>query len=292
MDVIVLLCDALRYDCVNSAFTPNLSQLSDGETSYRNAYAPNTCTVKSMPHLIADLPERMSEAGYRTALISTNIFVTNFFGRRFQHSDYYPRFSSSEEITDKVASLKYHVGNIFQRFPQGFKNRVLRAYSKGRSLSYASAEELLGHVRFRLDGDSFVWCHLMDPHMPYFPRNSFLPYHHVVEMNNKLISAVYHNTLLTAYETALLRRLYVENVAEMDNAIGEFAKGLDDSVLVITSDHGEEFAEQGQYTHPPDKFIEALWHVPLIVLNGESSEVEDTFMMKEEFRELMMSLAR
>jgi len=43
----------------------------------------------------------------------------------------------------------------------------------------------------------------------------------------------------------------------------------------VTSDHGEEFGECGQWGHRADKFIPELVHVPLIIINGNKRSIED-----------------
>jgi len=67
--------------------------------------------------------------------------------------------------------------------------------------------------------------------------------------------------------------LYREDIKEMDHEIGVFMEGFpDDTLLVVTSDHGEEFGEYGQYSHHEDKIVEELVHVPLIFFGAGVSE--------------------
>jgi len=62
-------------------------------------------------------------------------------------------------------------------------------------------------------------------------------------------------------------------VHEMDEEIGRFLEGLpEDDLVIITSDHGEEFGEEGQFSHQSDKMIPILTHVPLIMLGGGVAE--------------------
>jgi glucan phosphoethanolaminetransferase (alkaline phosphatase superfamily) len=61
----------------------------------------------------------------------------------------------------------------------------------------------------------------------------------------------------------------------MDSAIGQFYINLrKNTVLIITSDHGEEFGEYGEYSHRPNKFIAPLQEVPLI-MNENSERYKD-----------------
>ncbi len=68
---------------------------------------------------------------------------------------------------------------------------------------------------------------------------------------------------------AHLHDLYIAGVAEADQRVGAFlqrlerAGHLEDTVVVITSDHGEEFGEHGRLRH--DQLWQEILHVPLIV---------------------------
>ncbi len=63
--------------------------------------------------------------------------------------------------------------------------------------------------------------------------------------------------------------LYDEGIAFADFHISAFLKNLkqvgllDDSLIIITADHGEEFQEHGQFLH--EQAYEELIHVPLII---------------------------
>jgi arylsulfatase A-like enzyme/Flp pilus assembly protein TadD len=83
----------------------------------------------------------------------------------------------------------------------------------------------------------FLWVHLFDPHSPYEPPESF--------------RAEYGDT-------------YGGEVAYLDHALGPlFSATGDDTLTVVTSDHGEGLGEHGEDTHA--LFIyESTLRVPLI----------------------------
>jgi arylsulfatase A-like enzyme len=74
----------------------------------------------------------------------------------------------------------------------------------------------------------------------------------------------------SAQDMAHLHDLYMAGVAHMDSMLGAFLKRLlgagvgDDTIIVITSDHGEEFGEHGQVRH--DQLYVELAHVPMLVM--------------------------
>jgi arylsulfatase A-like enzyme len=77
---------------------------------------------------------------------------------------------------------------------------------------------------------------------------------------------------------AEMRRLYVEEIEYLDGHFGRLiehleAKGLwDDTVIVLVSDHGEEFAEHGGFWHGLTLYEEQI-HVPLLVKWSEDERL-------------------
>ncbi len=69
---------------------------------------------------------------------------------------------------------------------------------------------------------------------------------------------------------ATYRNLYDDEILYLDSVIGHLWKMFqsaslcEDTVVIITSDHGEHFGEKGHYTHVLSLYNELLW-VPLIV---------------------------
>ncbi|MBM3985158.1 MAG: sulfatase, partial [Planctomycetes bacterium] len=75
--------------------------------------------------------------------------------------------------------------------------------------------------------------------------------------------------LFGAEDARMLSDLYDGEVAYTDQQLGRFLDGLksrgvyDDAILVVLSDHGEEFGEHGHFEH--DQLYRELLHVPLLV---------------------------
>jgi len=125
-----------------------------------------------------------------------------------------------------------------------------------------TAAELLRTVRdewaaARRDAPIFFFVHLMDAHDPYFPRSTSG-------------AAILRDDRAGAAKRDRFRAAYGDGVAAADakiHALVEWldAEGLyDDMLIVLVSDHGEEFFEHGGYWHGLTLY-EELIHVPLIV---------------------------
>ena len=90
----------------------------------------------------------------------------------------------------------------------------------------------------------FMWVHLFDPHTPYDPPEP--------------------------YKTRYKKALYDGEIAYVDSAMGKFfrqlkASGLyDDTMVVLTADHGESLGAHGENEHGIFVYDETI-HVPLVI---------------------------
>ncbi len=122
----------------------------------------------------------------------------------------------------------------------------------------------------------FLWVHYFDPHYPYNPPP---PYDHVLGLryDGKIdgsldtIHQLQQNQLdLTPADHARLLELYQGEIAFVDAQLGELLTKLahygiaDDTVTVVTADHGESFGEHGDWTHGY-KVFETETRVPLVL---------------------------
>jgi arylsulfatase A-like enzyme len=104
----------------------------------------------------------------------------------------------------------------------------------------------------------FLFLHYMDPHDPYFEH----PY------NGRAVARVAGDPDATRAEE--LRALYKGEIEYLDANIGKlFAKlrgqGVwDDTLIALTSDHGEELQEHGGWWHGLTLYDEQI-HVPLLI---------------------------
>jgi len=137
-------------------------------------------------------------------------------------------------------------GNICEKqgFHQGFDKMVTHEYKGGEYVNeilFSWKEEIRKSEKY------FLYLHYMDPHAPYFIRKPW----YKDPGNRKLVP-------LVAYESEIS---YVDNVIRQ--AYEEF--GWDkNTVIVITSDHGEGLWDHGRQGHGYSLYREEI-QVPLII---------------------------
>ena len=223
-------------------------------------------------HAQADrmLPEVMRRAGYATAAVSTNVWVTPWTG--------------------------FDVG--FDRFELADSGRQGAIHAKGRraGLSWAreavrarvddgaaAAERVLAQWIDELDSDRpFFWfVNLMECHSPYLPPR---PYNELgaVDRLRAGIEARRHLTLDAIWKTCLgrltvpagaierMRSLYAGSIRYMDDWTGRLLERLDsrgalaDTTVIVMSDHGENLGDGGLIAHA-FSLDDRLLRVPVVV---------------------------
>jgi arylsulfatase A-like enzyme len=120
----------------------------------------------------------------------------------------------------------------------------------------------------------FLFGYLWDPHYDYIPP---APYdQEFVGANTETIDVTgyeFTNKVNASISPAQLRYVisqYEGEIAWTDALLGRFLQLLkddglwDDTLIIVTSDHGEEFFERGKKGHKNNLFRESV-HVPLIV---------------------------
>ena len=127
--------------------------------------------------------------------------------------------------------------------------------------------EVLEFINGRFESPQFLWIHTAINHLPYFPPESSNEFN-VREVNHLNYRGL--SGFVNQKTCVKLKRLYVESMEVTDRFIGEIVtalrtKGLlDNSIIVITADHGEEFMEEGHFGHSEESSSDRLLHVPLI----------------------------
>ncbi|MCP4663562.1 MAG: sulfatase-like hydrolase/transferase [bacterium] len=267
-NVIIYLIDTLRADHLgcygyDRAISPAIDAFAEEAILFENAIAQSSWTKASVasiftglwpvqhgavrhPHKLSaaavTLPEMLREAGYHTAAFVANPNVTDRFG-----------------------------------FDQGFDefNYLLRkSHNPSHQMTAAVVEWL---QKRREPQPFFLYVHNVDPHDPYAPpdayRRQVAP--EVPERFAREVSPIFRDLLrgrrqLTPEILAHLEALYDADVATNDHAFGTLLdylkeKGLyRDALILLLSDHGEEFNEHRHLRHGRSLHGESL-RVPLIL---------------------------
>jgi arylsulfatase A-like enzyme len=289
--VILIIVDTLRADALScysadAPHTPNIDQLAGDGVMFRKAIAPAPWTLPAvssimtglsplvhtairrrskLPTELTTLAEHMRDAGYHTAGLGFNPFLTREYNMSQGFSEYYFPIKSG-----RSNSLG---GWILQRL---LPDLLPSTENPQRLTDMATA--WLGKSG---GAPFFLWLHYFDPHEPYSPPDAYLPSSEPPPRIGTTFGRVqdvrggYFVPSLT--ERDWIRRLYYGEVRYVDNCLGQLMKSLrdlgiyDDALIVLTSDHGEEFWEHGRYEHGQSVYQELL-RVPLMFKLPGSSD--------------------
>jgi arylsulfatase len=291
-NVILLSADALRADHLSCygyhrETTPVLDALATESYRFENAYSASSHTREAVPalltgaypdvavdhsyHLVTEsVATTLSAHGFVTAGYHSNPFVSRAYGfdQGFTHFD------------DDLHLGQHKLIALAQR-----------ALDKLRNRHYARAEEINERSLKWLDSvddeDSvFLWNHYMDTHGPYEPPGEYATLYADDRVSGREAQALYQRAIddpesIAEDERQLLVDLYDAEIRYNDAQIGAFLDALrehdllEESLVIVTADHGDAFGEHGYYEHP--RYLhDEITHVPLLVRppGGASGTVE------------------
>ncbi len=283
-NIILVMVDTLRADqlsCYGGPVeTPNLCRLAEDGTIYQGfshaswtkpataslltSTLPSTHVAMSKPASLSDdlvlIPEALKTAGYTTGGIVSNVNLAESFGFAQGYDDYY-YLGPDYLFGARESSSKLIVYQLGRQLALG-----LFGGDEVRFNDFYQDSEVVNDVAFdwlerRKQDRFFLFLHYMDPHDPYFEH----PYNGVGIARVSLPEPEPEPEMAER-----LQALYRGEIAYLDRNFGHLlarleALGLyDETAIVLTSDHGEEFAEHGGFWHGLTLYDEQI-HVPLVV---------------------------
>lgn len=247
-----------------------------------------------LPSEIQTVPERFSEAGFHTVGLSTNPYFSSETGldRGFDEFDSF-----------SIRSLFSEVG------PQGWLSFLynLRTYSAGFSTTKRkhSPDFLFNEVVKRRLGDLtvssqpfFLCAHYHGVHHPYYPSPAFRDrFSDSLQLSSKEAAdiafqrtenpyqEIANNCSYSEEEWHAIRKMYDTLLFQVDSLLDQLLAhindlGIDDeTIIVITSDHGDLLGEYDLLSH---KLVlhDALISVPLVVRGSKSLRKIDNQMIQ------------
>jgi len=286
-NVLVVVVDTLRADHLSTygysrPTSPNLTRIAAQGVLFENAIAASSWTLPShasmltglYPHdHLADLnrdlarslptlPEAMEPLGYRTAAFSANgptFSRRRGFGRGFIHFE------------DDFQNL----GSISRQTYYGYKleDRLSQLHLLHNMPGRLGAEEINQNALRWIDSGTrpfFVFVNYLDVHDPYLPPDPYLHLYTKVKRPYKWYSEHWDSfEHLTAGETQAELDAYDGAINYVDVQIADLLQKLSqrglgaNTLVIITSDHGEGFGEHGLMNHGNSLYRELI-HVPLI----------------------------
>jgi len=276
--IVVLVLDAAAasrlsaYGCPRTT-TPEIDGLAARGVLFERAYAPSSYTIASIPAILTGLwPETSGVITARTSLGKGVPTIATWFGAR--------GWKTCAIVSNPHAGRGYGaldgfevVHELFREVPANSPKRgATPDLSPGRILTLAFA-----FLHAEPSRPAFLFVHMMPPHYPYLAplpfRNLFRTpgFEDTAGCWTRIGPRITDGpTQLTTEERLFARDRYDENLRYADGSVGQLLRGLasegllDDTLLVVTSDHGEAFGEHGDMFHNTTVYDEMV-RVPLVL---------------------------
>lgn len=290
-NVILIVVDTLRADALHT-YNPEASPSSgfDGFAKnsfvFENAISAAPWTYPAMLSIMTGvLPYHDRSFGW--SLIEhvrpDSDFAIRTLAEYLGDAGYYGRGILGNHLLYRPMSVTNGLADVdtYVRIGTGYSvgGKLARRLNAARYLNDSGTEILTEQaIRFLhrpATQPRFLWLHYFDPHDEYAPPLDYLP-------SEASESAWHHEDAATKGRSVVGRAqakpLYDAEVRYVGDSLGRLFDeierlGLDESSLIIlTSDHGEEFWEHGEAFHGKSLYQELL-HVPLMIhLPGQSEE--------------------
>ncbi len=269
--VVLLLIDTMRADkfkVVNPQSrvkTPTIDTIAQNGVTFLNAQSPENWTKPSVASVLtslwpmthraktdaaklADQATMISEV-YKQAGLTTGSFIANGY------------------VSDKFG------------FNQGWDHYINYIRDAKSTKAQDVFKDAATWMETNKDKRMFVYIQTIDPHVPYDPPDTFLKmydnnaYEGIVQPRitaQQLEQAKKNPPMITftPRDRNRLEALYDGEVSYHDDEFGKFLARLksaglyDDTLFVVTADHGEEFYDHQSFGHGHSTYQELL-HVPM-----------------------------
>ncbi|MCC6490919.1 MAG: sulfatase-like hydrolase/transferase [Candidatus Hydrogenedentes bacterium] len=278
-NIILIAVDTLRADYLKAytegkavAETPAIDALRADSVLYQHAFAQSSWTKASfatifsgmypeahsavqkdsaLPDSVTTFPEILRDAGYFTEGFANNANIAptynygqGFVEYRYLSPDYLFGAGQSAEKMTLYKILREVYQKVMGRL-RGDRINVSDFYQPAERVTQEGLD-WLDRAERPTDTPFFLFLHYMDPHDPYMDHQD--PGVGYARVRLGL------NPSVDTYRE-LFKRVYNGEIEYCDTHIGELLQGLkdrglyDDSVIVFTADHGEEFCEHGGWWH-------------------------------------------
>ena len=282
--------------------TPNLAKLAKRGVRFDRVHASAPWTLPShatmftgrWPHEMKietvgkldgkypTLAEFLAERGYATAGVVANQF---FCGHETGLSRGFATYRDYQVTPGEIlrsSSVGWLVAKACTRVQDEVSKRLNRtgeaAFTQhfDRKPADEVNHEFLDWLGGVGDRPFVAFLNYFDTHSPYFPPAEFKKHFGAVPKSLAEANLVrdwwmYRTNPHTPEEIGLMVDLYDECLAAQDEQIGllfdqlEKSGKLDNTLVIITSDHGEDFGEHGQFIHGYSLY-ESATRVPLLII--------------------------
>ena len=269
--IYVWMIDTLRADKVHifnpktNVLTPNYDAFAADAARFTWAQVPGTWSLPSQASMLTGVYPRVHKATVHESKISRDV---PFVAEQFKKAGFRTAmFSANGYVSSKWG---------FDRGWDENRNLIRENLPNNAENLWTIAKKWIMPGKAK---PQFVYLAVIEPHVIYNPRKEFLakywtkPYTGPIKpvLTGIQLGKIKQGTLkVNDTDKAYLEALHNAEITQSDTAFGAFIQDLktaglyDTSVVIVISDHGDEFWDHGDCGHAQGAHQE-LVHVPLII---------------------------
>lgn len=242
-NLLLVTIDTLRPDRLGAyghagAETPHLDRLAKEGVRFEHCYSPVPLTLPAHASLMTGrLPPRH---GVRNNGVHELAADEETLAERFAARGY----DTAAIVSAYVLLARFGLDQGFEHYDDALGGELLRGFASEIPADEVYAKFQTWFREREAGAPFFTWVHFYDPHLPYEPPG---------ELAERFAAAPYDG-----------------EVAHVDRQVGKMlddlreAGLLENTSIIVTSDHGEAFGEHGEFGHSIFGYEQNL-RVPLIL---------------------------
>jgi len=283
--VVLITVDTLRADRLgcygfDAQTSPNLDALAAGGVLFERAVAASGVTAPSHASIMTSLYARRHSIGPRNG--STRLLDEITLAGIFREAGY----ETAAFVSNVVLKRRIGLDTGFQVYDDELSSPVRNRPLLVERVAELTTRRAIAWLKRPRETRFFLWVHYQDPHGPYDPPEGFLdrlPYRPPPDEEPLPVLDKQHGEGgIPAYQVigemrlpSRYRHRYAGEVLYADHWIGELLRavrameGGDETIVLLTADHGESFGEGNFYFAHGHTTTPDLTHVPFILAAPE-----------------------
>ncbi len=269
--ILLLVLDCLRADHLGApaarfAATPRLDELAPESVAFRRAWSPASWTRPSLPSLL-------------TGLYPSEHGLVDEFESKVEKLEARVLPAEAETVAELLRTAGYRTALIGDQVQLSRQFALDQGFDEFRNRTASAANSRRAFLRWlgaEPNQPFFAYLHFLELHWPYCPRGTFGVFDRDPgsrsfcsdwrALGERLTSG---EERLSERDLVALRARYAEQLLELDFELGKLFAELrqrgawDETLIVVTADHGEELADHGGFRHGHSLYEELL-HVPFV----------------------------
>jgi arylsulfatase A-like enzyme len=271
-NLFVILIDTLRadhlqpYNPSSRVIAEQLGRIAAEATVFERAWAQENWTKPSTATLLTGLHPTTHRTKTETNKLPESVALASQHLRR-------QGFATAAFVANGYVSGKFG----FERGWDAWTNYVREG--KANRAQFVADDVIAWLDKRPKDKRFFLYVHTIDPHVPYMPPREYLAKYDSDPYSGQVVGTetakILEKIKVGAFrpnerDKRRLEALYDGEISYHDDHLArivaafESAGLLEDTAIVVTSDHGEEFFDHGSVGHGHSLYEELL-HVPLLV---------------------------